>query len=180
MPARVTISGHPGSGTSTLVSGICQKYNWKMLNGGQVFRDMATSREMTLEEFSQYCMEDESVDKQLDEMLSNVMLSQDSPDIIESRLAGWWAFNHKLDCPRIWIDVSEEVRATRVVNREGGSHSEQLALIRERMKYDGLRYNRLYGIDIDSKEPYTCVIESDNLDPEEVLETVIDHLEGYF
>ena len=152
---------------------------WNMLNGGQVFRDMADSRGMTLEEFSQHCMEDESIDKQLDEMLSSIMISDESPEIIESRLAGWWAFNHDLDCPRIWIEVSEEVRAERVVNREGRSHSEQLALIRERMEYDGSRYKLLYGIEIDSKAPYTCVIQSDELGAEEVLNIAIEHLEEY-
>ena len=107
------------------------------------------------------------------------MLSEDSPEIVESRLAGWWAFKNNLQCPRIWIDVSERVRAERVVNREGGSLEDQVNLIRERMDYDGSRYMRFYGIDINSHQPYTCVIESDQLDAEEVLKQVLEHLEGF-
>ena len=106
------------------------------------------------------------------------MLSGESPEIIESRLAGWWAFKNNIDCARIWIDVSEDIRASRVVNREGGSHSEQLQLIRERMDYDGARYMRYYAIDIDSHDPYTCVIQSDDLNAVEVLELVLQHLEA--
>ena len=71
----MTISGHPGSGTSTLVNGLCDELNWKMMNGGQIFRDTAASKGMSLEAFGQYCIEDESVDKELDQMLANVMLS---------------------------------------------------------------------------------------------------------
>ena len=177
LPACVTISGHPGSGTSTLVEGLCKQMNWEMLNGGQVFRDAAATKGMTLEEFGQYCMDDESVDKELDQMLTDVMVSEESPQIVESRLAGWWAFKSQLNCKRIWIEVSEEVRARRVVDREGGSHAEQLQLIRDRMRYDGARYKQLYDIDIESKDPYTCIIESDSMDVNEVLSVALEHLE---
>ena len=96
MVAIVTISGHPGSGTSTLVDGLCESLNWGKLNGGQVFRDMANQREMTLEEFGQFCIQDESVDKELDDLLSQTMQSENSPEIVESRLAGWWAYKRGL------------------------------------------------------------------------------------
>ena len=104
LPARVTVSGHPGSGTSTLVAGLCHQLNWEMLNGGQVFRNTAAEKGMTLEAFGQYCIDDDSVDKELDQMLTDAMLSENSPQIVESRLAGWWAFKHQLNCPRIWIE----------------------------------------------------------------------------
>ncbi|MEE2748075.1 MAG: hypothetical protein VX473_06380, partial [Candidatus Thermoplasmatota archaeon] len=95
------------------------------------------------------------------------------------RLAGWWAHKNGLQCARVWIEVSERVRATRVVNREGGSIEEQLNLIRERMESDCNRYERFYGIDIESREPYTCIIESDHLGIEEVVSRVLEHLEDY-
>ena len=176
---RVTISGHPGSGTSTLVSGLCQSLNWKQLNGGQVFRDMAEEQGLTLEEFGKKCKEDDSVDQALDKLLIETMLSPDSPEIVESRLSGWWAYMNNLQCPRIWIDVSEQVRAERVVEREGGTIDEQLRLIRERMNSDASRYMQFYDLDINSHIPYTHVIDSDVKNAEEVLRDVLKHLEGY-
>ena len=177
--ARVTISGHPGSGTSTLVSGLSQSLNWKKLNGGQVFRDMAEEQGLTLEEFSQKCKEDDSVDQALDKLLVDTMISQNSPEIVESRLSGWWAYKNNLQCPRIWVEVSEQVRAERVLNREGGSMDEKLNLIRERMDSDASRYMQFYGLDINSHVPYTYVIDSDEKDAEEVLRDVLKHLEEY-
>ena len=177
--ARLTISGHPGSGTSTLVDGLCGSLNWQKLNGGQVFRDMANERGLSLEEFAQQCIDDENIDKELDALLTKTMQSDDSPEIVESRLAGWWAYKNGLPCARVWIDVTERVRAARVVNREGGSIDNQLNLINERMELDGERYERFYGIDIDSREPYTCIIKSDNLGVEEVQSLVLQHLEDY-
>ena len=179
MGAKLTISGHPGSGTSTLVDGLCRSLDWQKLNGGQVFRDMANERGVSLEEFAQLCMEDESIDQELDAMLAVTMQSEDSPEIVESRLAGWWAHKNGMQCPRVWIEVSEHVRAARVVNREGGSTDEQLKLIQERMASDGERYERFYGIDIESREPYTCVIQTDDLEIEEVVSLVLEHLGDY-
>ena len=180
MVARLTISGHPGSGTSTLVDGLCRSLNWQKLNGGQLFRDMATERGVSLEEFAQQCIDDETIDQELDALLSETMQADDSPEIVESRLAGWWAHKNGVQCARVWIEVSEHVRAARVVNREGGSIDDQLNLIKERMELDGKRYERFYGIDIESREPYTCIIESDNMGAEEVLSGVLEHMEGYF
>lgn len=179
LAARVTISGHPGSGTSTLVDGVCRSLNWQKLNGGQVFRDMADERGLSLEEFAQQCEEDDAIDQELDALLSKTMQSEDSPEIVESRLAGWWAHKNGLQCARVWVEVSEHVRAARVVNREGGAIEDQLNLIQERMESDGERYNRFYGIDIESREPYTCIIQSDERGTEEVLALVLQHLEEY-
>ena len=61
--ARLTISGHPGSGTSTLVDALCSSLNWQKINGGQVFRNMANERGLSLEEFAQKCMDDEAIDQ---------------------------------------------------------------------------------------------------------------------
>ena len=66
---QATISGPPGSGTSTLVEGICKNRNWSSLNGGEVFREQAKERGLTVERFSELCREDLDVDRLLDEQL---------------------------------------------------------------------------------------------------------------
>ena len=38
---KLTVSGPPGSGTSTLVKGLCHKTGWTSANGGDIFRDHA-------------------------------------------------------------------------------------------------------------------------------------------
>ena len=39
------------------------------------------------------------------------MISPNSPEIVESRLCGWWAQELKLDCIKIWISASDIERA---------------------------------------------------------------------
>lgn len=175
---RVTISGHPGSGTSTLVNLLKNRYDWKSLNGGDIFRSEASRRGMTLSDFGKLCESDLSVDKSLDTLLKEKMKEDSSIDIIESRLAGWWAYKLEINCKRIWIKVSEEERARRVVAREGGEVSDKISENRERMEIDEGRFMSLYGIKPQEEEPYTDIIEASNLTPDQVLDSVVKILEG--
>ncbi len=174
--ARITVSGHPGSGTSTLATAVAQKTGWQRLNGGDIFRDEAIRRQIELEDFSRLCLEDESVDRMLDEILQSRIADSSGPEIVESRLAGWWAYRAGIDCIRIWLEVSEQERARRLYGREGGDVATQQAKGRERMEADNARYHRLYDIDMSDKTPYSLVLESDNLTPQQVLELTLDAL----
>ena len=60
-----TISGPPGSGTSTLVTKIAESRGWSSINGGDVFRDEASRRGLTVEQ-SNEAKKDLDVDRALD------------------------------------------------------------------------------------------------------------------
>lgn len=172
----VTISGLPGSGTSTLVELLSQNMGWSSINGGQIFRELATKKSMTLEEFGKLCEGDPSVDKQLDEELINRMNETPGPEIVESRLAGHWAASQKIECHKIWINVDETERAKRVAKREGSQLDEQLEKNKAREKVDAARFQSYYGIDINDMTPYSIVINSTNLTPHEVVQNVVNHI----
>ncbi|MBE39024.1 MAG: hypothetical protein CMB07_03385 [Euryarchaeota archaeon] len=175
---QATISGPPGSGTSTLVEGICKNRNWTSLNGGEVFRVQAKERGLTVEEFSELCREDLDVDRLLDEQLKLKMADTSGPAIIESRLAAWWAMEIAPHVPRIHISTSIEERAKRLMKRDGGTYSENFQRAGNRHRDDQHRYQSLYGISLDDMTPYTHVIEADDLDESKVLSMVLKILEG--
>ena len=172
----VTISGPPGSGTSTLVSKIAESRGWSSLNGGDVFREEAKSRGISVEELSSEAKGDLDVDRSLDSHLQTRMSSPDSPEIVESRLSGWWAHKNNLKCLRVWIDVSEEERARRIQKREGGDFEDCLQKSHKRQKDDMERYSVLYGIDLDDMSPYNLVIDADAKDELEVFRAVDSEL----
>ncbi len=166
---KLTVSGNPGSGTSTLVAGIGETLGWSSLNGGQVFRDEAENRKMSLEDFGKLCLTDLSVDRMLDEILKTKMQESDGPEIVESRLAGWWAHKLELSTVRLWVEVSDEERAIRVVKREGGSVAEKMAESKERSKHDNIRFTELYQLNPEDTTPYTHILKADTLDADGVL-----------
>ena len=173
---RITVSGHPGSGTSTLVKALMAHYSWTSLNGGDVFRQEAARREMSLGEFGELCKSDLNVDRELDKQLQQQM-QDDSSQIVESRLAGWWAYRLEIPCVRLWLDVDETERAKRVVYREGGSIEDALEANKKRTSVDAERFMELYQILPEQREPYTTVLDATNLGSEEVLAAVISILE---
>ena len=175
---KVTISGPPGSGTSTLVSRISASREWSSLNGGDVFREEARSRGISVEQLSSEAKKDLDVDRKLDSLLQERMISPDSPEIVESRLSGWWAYRNNLDCLRVWVEVSEEERARRIQKREGGDLVDCLQRSKKRQKDDMERYSELYGINLDDMTPYDLVVNADNKDEVEVFRVVDSEIGG--
>ncbi|MFL2978025.1 MAG: cytidylate kinase [Candidatus Poseidoniales archaeon] len=169
---RITVSGLPGSGTSTLVRGICEALGWYALNGGDVFREEAASRGLSVADFSQLCKSDPAVDRELDSRLVEAMEDVNGPEIVESRLAGWWAYRNHFDCLRIWVEVELDERLDRVTMREGDDvRRREESLLRE--EADRQRYTELYGIDILSMEPYDLVIDGTEPSATDVLQVVL-------
>ena len=173
---RITVSGHPGSGTSTLVRGLIQHFGWTALNGGDVFRNEAARREMSLQEFGELCKQDLEVDRALDKLLQEKML-EESADIVESRLAGWWAYRLEIPCVRLWLEVDEQERAKRVSHREGTSIEQALEENRKRSAVDAERFMELYQLLPEQREPYTSLLDATNLGSEEVLAATLSLLE---
>jgi len=169
---NLTVSGKPGSGTSTLVERIAQERGWKSVNGGDVFRSEASRRELSVEDFSRLCKEDLDVDRSLDTMLRELLISENGPEILESRLVGWWAHSLEIDCLRVWISVSDEERARRIMEREGLDYDTALSASRQRNQDDMLRYRTLYGIDLDDMTPYNMIVEADSIDADQVFNLV--------
>ena len=173
---KVTISGPPGSGTSTLVSRIASSRDWSSLNGGDVFREEARTRGLTVEQLSSEAKEDLDVDRSLDLLLQKRMSSNDSPEIVESRLSGWWAHKNTLDCLRVWVNGSEQERARRIQKREGGDLEDCLRKSQKRQRDDMERYSILYDINLDDMSPYNLVIDADEKDELEVFRAVDSEL----
>ncbi len=174
---KITISGHPGSGTSTLVEQIEQHFSWSSLNGGQIFREQAKAHGMSLKEFGQMCTSNLDVDRELDEILKERMLSGVS-EVVESRLAGWWAYQLNVDCVRLWLSVSSEERARRVTIREDIPFEEAYEANELRRNVDLSRFQELYGLNPEDATPYTHIIEASSKTIGELAIEVISILEG--
>jgi cytidylate kinase len=175
---KITVSGPPGSGTSTLVQKLVENFSWRSLNGGDIFRSEAKRRGLTVGEFSDLCKEDLDVDRSLDSVLKEEINDINGSEIVESRLSGWWAHLMEIDCLRVWVNVSPEECARRIQNREGGAFASQLQISQQRQMADKERYRILYDIDLDDMSPYSLIIDADGIDAEEVYSLVVNSLEG--
>ncbi len=66
LPVLVTVSGSPGSGKSTMTKTACELLGAERLYVGQIRRDMARGKGMTLEQFNKYALTDPRTDVDVD------------------------------------------------------------------------------------------------------------------
>ena len=121
----ITISGLPGSGTTTVSRLVADALGLERLPGGEVFRQMAAEAGMTLAEFGAHAQGHPEIDRELDDRLEARAAAGGC--VIESRLAGWLATRAGLAAVRVWVECADEVRAGRVADRDGTSLAQALA-----------------------------------------------------
>jgi cytidylate kinase len=99
---RITISGLPGSGTTTLGRLLADRYNCEYVSAGEVFRSMAAECSLSLTEFGSLCEKDPGVDKLIDERQRIIALRSDMI-VAEGRLSGWMIPEADI---KIWLFAS--------------------------------------------------------------------------
>jgi len=173
----VTISGPPASGTSTLTQNLAEELDFEVINGGDIFRRIASERNLTLAELTELSEEDDSIDKELDERLEQIinahMAGERTPDgdglIVESRLAGWHA-NGNADLS-VYLHAPIKIRAERIDKRE-----ESVEELAEREKSEAKRYKQYYGIDISDLSIYDVTIDTSQSSIDNTFETVLSKI----
>jgi cytidylate kinase len=168
----ITVSGPPGSGTTTAAQRVADRLGLELVLGGEVFRALAVERHMSLPEFGLYASDNPEVDVELDSRLAR--RARDGEAVIESRLAGWIAHNEGLAAVIVWIDCDPRIRAERVAAREGVSVERALADNEERQLVERRRYLTLYGIDLSDLSIYELVLDSGELGPAELADRIVD------
>jgi cytidylate kinase len=146
----VTVSGPPGCGATTLCDRLADAMGCPYVSGGEVFRELAADRDMSLNQLTAKADESDDIDRAIDRRLQQIAEKwgmANKPFILESRLAGWIA-GERADL-RIWLDAPEDVRLERIADRD-----ETEAEMRVREVSEAGRYESYYEIDIDDREFY--------------------------
>ncbi|MES3517916.1 MAG: AAA family ATPase [Natronomonas sp.] len=171
----ITVSGPPGCGVTTLCEALSERLGCGYVSGGEVFREIAEDRGMTLSQLTAEASETDEVDRELDRRLRKIAAKWGDADkafILESRLAGHLAADHA-DL-RIWLDAPEEVRVERTRDRE-----EMTAEMRVRDVIDRKRYETYYDIDLSDTSFYDLSINTARWGPEAMASFVAHAIECY-
>jgi cytidylate kinase len=170
----ITVSGPPGCGATTLTEGLAAALDCGYVIGGDIFRELAEERDLSLQQLIAKAEEDDAIDRALDERLRRIAEQWGAANksfVLESRLAGWLAGN-RADL-RIWLDAPEEVRVERLDQEEIG------AAMRVREVSEAGRYRSYYGIDLEDQSFYDISLNTARWDAETVLDIVLSAVEGY-
>lgn len=174
----ITLSGLPGSGTSTVGQVVAARLGIEHLDGGTVFRTLASEHGLSLAEFAGLAEADDQIDRALDDRLLHRARRGDV--LLESRLAGWLATRDQLDALRVWIACDEYERARRVGGRDGHQHDAALAANQVREASERQRYLRYYQIDLTDLSVYDLVLDSTATGPDELVDHIVDRAGATF
>ena len=155
---RITVSGLPGSGTTSLSRYLAERHGFDMISAGEVFRQLAREHNMELAEFGRLAEEDPSYDKMIDARQKEIAQTQDNI-IVEGRLSGWMVPQADL---KIWLHAPIGCRIKRIAARDQVvDEATAGALTLEREACEAGRYRSYYQIDINDLLIYHLVLDSE-------------------
>ncbi len=169
---RISISGPPGSGKTTLATLVSQKTGYRLIYAGEIFRNMAKEREMSLEDFGRLAERDESIDRELDRRMVEIAKESDNI-VLDGRLTGFVTRKEGIDAFRVYVTADFPIRVERIAKRENKDRAvvEKEVLERERSEYE--RYLKYYGFDIRDTSIYDLVLDSSHMSPEALAERLL-------
>lgn len=169
---RVAISGKSGCGNTTVSTLLSEKLGVKLINF--TFRQLAAEKNMTLAQVIEAAKTDDSYDIAVD--TRQVEMAKKEPCVLGSRLAIWMLKEADL---KVYLYASDETRALRILNREGGDIEEIKSFTAMRDREDSGRYMKLYQIDNNDYENVAdLIIDTSKYNPEEIVEIIMKKIES--
>ncbi len=173
---KITISGDIGSGKSTFAKKLADELSIPRTYIGQIMRELAAERGVTLDQLSRTFEDDDSFDRELDKIQTE-RSKETNKGIFEGRVAWYFVENPqvkiflKVDplvaAERLWQDKNNPLRDTY------NSIDEILVADEARKQSEEARYQKFYGISAYDLSNFDLVIDTSDLSIEEVFETAV-------
>ncbi|AAK40992.1 AAA family ATPase [Saccharolobus solfataricus] len=169
----IIISGPPGSGKTSVAIKLANELSYKFISAGKIFRDIAQSMGLDIINLNRVAESNFDIDKMVDKKIHEYVLRERNL-IVESHIAGW-IFREYTDVA-IYLWAPLKIRANRIAIRDKISYVEAVSQIirREYMHYK--RFNKFYGIDINDLSVFDLVINTSNIDINNIVKLILDYL----
>jgi len=179
----ISFNGQEGAGKSTIAQMLAEKLDIPRYYMGQIFRDTAEKKGMTLADFMSFLATNPETEKEIDNYMINLPREENS-FVIEGRVA-WHLIPQSI---KIYLQVDSKIAAQRIFqamsekNNRGNEDSSldtleniEKSILRRRAK-DSERYLALYNIYQDDEKNYDLIVDTTNLSIPEVLEKILTYI----
>lgn len=177
----ITITGKPCSGKSTVVKMFSEKYNFKYISTGDMFRKFAKEFGYDILRFQKEDEKIKDIDELVDTKIKNLGITNLNDDIIiDSRLA-WHFIPNSF---KVFIDISDEVAGERLMQADRETEktnnlNQAMQQLKDRWNTENERYQEIYKIDNLNLNNYNLVINSNNLQPHEIVEIIYENYKKF-
>ncbi|MDH5401094.1 MAG: cytidylate kinase family protein [Candidatus Heimdallarchaeota archaeon] len=174
-PFIIAIGGPHGSGKSSVSKRLAETLNMNYVSAGEIFRQMANDRRISLEKFSQMVIEEPEIDKLIDDRTKE--LGAVNNTVVDAQLAAY--FTPKDAALKICISASATHRWERIAKRENRSLEESKEETRIREETERKRFLDLYNIDVSDLTKYDVVINTDRISEEntyQITEAIVKRI----
>ena len=161
----------PGSGKTTVARILADKLKMEYINAGDIFRNLASKKGMTLEEFGFFAERNPNIDKAIDKKLLEIARRDNV--ILEGRLAGIMLDLHDMEALKVWLEAPLEARVQRCSKRDSKSYEAALSDTQTREKSEWDRYYNIYHVDIRDLSVYSMIIHTQDKTPEQIADEII-------
>ncbi|MCK9567232.1 MAG: AAA family ATPase [Methanothrix sp.] len=168
----VTISGAPGTGTSTLARSLSQELKLRWVNSGDLFRKIAGEKNISVRDMNRLAEKGPEIDYLIDD--AQKALAKEGGGIFEGRLSG-----HLLTADlKVLLKADLRTRAERIAKREAKLTEDAMQETRHREESEARRYKMYYNIDISDFSAYDLVLDSGKFDGAPTLAIVLAAVRG--
>ena len=174
---RVSVSGPAGSGKSHVVKKFQSDYGYEIADVGALFRERAALKALSIHEYDKFIEAHPDEDIKMDQQFRKLVMSSEKNIITSWRMA----FHCAPEMISIWLDVSLEEGARRILgdmqrkaDLSNISVEDAIKANTERLEAARRRLLGLYGVDFTKKENYAAVIDTTLLNPDDVVEKVLE------
>jgi predicted cytidylate kinase len=173
----VTITGTPGSGTTSVSEKVAELLRYRYFSSGQVFRKIAAERGLTLDQLNRKAESEQHIDYEID-LIIRILGEEASNVVINSRLGYHWIHGSF----KVFLTVPTRVAAERTfsqIKAEGRSGETSRSVegeaktIERRVVMERERYLELYGIDTGNMRPFHLVLDTENRDVDDVAREIV-------
>ena len=171
----IAISGLHGAGKSTCAKSLAKYFRLKYTSAGQVFREMARRKSMTIEDLTSLVSMEPSIDFKIDSMIMEE--AEKGNAILEGQLAAWMLVDEAN--MKILLTTPDKIRIKRIAERDVISVDEANNKTFTREKFEKERYLKYYGIDLEDVSIYDLIFDTSLLSEGETIKTLKDMVEDF-
>lgn len=176
---NITITGNLGSGKTSVCKEL-EKSGFTIISAGDIFREIAREKGMTVIELNEAAKKDRSIDDLLDSRSTELGKKMDHT-VFDSRLA--WHFVENSFKVFLLVDTQEAARRVFAGNSRSAEEYRNVQEagkgLEARAKLEQERFRRLYGIDYYDAGNYDLIIESSCAAPEQIAQEIMRNFELY-